>query len=230
MKNILYDSVAIMTGRKWVATPFCLNYGFRSYLKDDYMDAYYSEKEGTTVLNYFGMSKQKFIHECIMKYASPTFYDKGMKFGSMKDVVRCVAVKEDNIVQMLFYGDRLRISSAWLDTSAESPNIEDYFLIYDLKLPFTVDHDILVTFCASLWKYTAEMYWNNLIMRFQKGMLKSDKLQYEGIVRFDDGVDEENGRIETFSTVKTMYINEHYAERCSEIMKLIHFVEVDEED
>ena len=238
MKNINVDNIAIMTGANWVATPFCLNYGYYEHgYEDDYLEYEYERGEIETT-NYFGMEKKEYV-SLIREYITPKSYSKSFYLGDIAYAMIGAPNKQFNTIQLLFDEGSLRIACCWLDYNRKSDigspmegfNLkpEDYNLLADIKLiDYKPSSRKIITLCVMHFKYSAELYKRDFHIRFGKDFVNSE-LQYSGFIRMDSGRDEDSNKYETFSIVNSFEIPQEVANECANIIEILNFEEVDYE-
>lgn len=228
MKNINAYMDAVMVGNRWVATPFVINYGLRN--EEGYVDDYIEwDIDNQVYINYFDGMKKKDMCNLIMQYANPKYYGVSFFCGDMGYAKYGAPNKEYNTIQILFDVDKccIKIAGIWLDKTT-IPKTKDYSLIGKVsfignKKNFCkyVKHDILITCDLMLFKYTMNMWEDFMYLRFDKTF--GDSLQYNGILRFDEGKDVDTGKFESFSIIKsTILLEEDYAISCKNKLKLVN--------
>ena len=210
MKNInCYRENAVMCDRLWLATPFVLNYG---YCPDDYgyspldeygryvgYDDYWMEwdYDNQCYQNNFGMEKpefEKYIRLC----RKPSTWKPSFHCGDMGYAKYGSPTKQFNTIQLLFENCMLKIAAIWMNDFRDyhfNPKRDDYSLIGRVKFdPVTYDKFIgdmndtkLITYDCMLFKYTMNLYEDDLILRFDETFRDASTIQYFGKTRFDSG-------------------------------------------
>ena len=251
MKNIkCYYVNALMMDSNWIASPFVLNYGYRpidyGYTDVDdggrYVgyDDYWMEwdYESQAYLNIFGTEKpdyELYVDSCKKK----STWKHSFKCGDMAYAKYGSPTKVYNTIQLLFQPNGiLKMAAIWLDDCNKfAPiKVDDYSFIGYVKFEkdsfrkFTngLTFPKLITYDCMLFKYTMNLYDDNLRLRFDDNF-DNDEVQYTGKTRFD------NGYVSLFSVLpNAIHINDRLASRCvdviSRLRKLSMYDDVVKED
>lgn len=210
MKNInCYRENAVMVDSNWLATPFVLNYG---YYPEDYgytdidelgnrvgYDDYWMEwdYDNQCYQNNFGMEKPEF-EKYIRKCRLPSTWKPSFHCGDMGYAKYGSPTKQYNTIQLLFENCTLKIAAIWMNGFRDIdfyPKTDDYSLIGKVKFDSDTYTRIvgalndckLITYDCMLFKYTMNLYEDNLILRFDKTFNDASTIQYFGKTRFDSG-------------------------------------------
>ena len=230
MKNINAYRYAVMVGNNWLATPFALNYGYDRNdhnIEEDYLDYDYNPKtDETQWYNNFGKSKREVQNE-IIKYANPKTYESSIVFGCIKPNVR-FNTKNYNHVHLMIKDGIIKIFCSWMHQSRNKftpPHIDECDILYsgfiDDEYP-----NMFMTFDSMLFKYTSELYCDDMRLRLIGDNLTACKSidnmnDYVGVVRFDEGA--EFGSFERFSCIKTIYIDDTTKKRLIRIGDVLKY-------
>lgn len=238
MKNIRAYRYAVMVGGNWVASPFVLNYGYdKSFhnLDEEYLDYSYDDKKGDFYwYNLFGKSKRKVQNE-IIKYANPKTYESSVVMGNVKPNIK-FNTKFYNLVHLMIKDGVIKIFCSWVhDTRSKDnlPSIENCEILYS----GFIDEDypnMFMTFDAMLFKYTSELYYDDLYLRLIGDNLSACKNiegmnDYVGVIRLDEGMD--FGRFERFSCISSFDICDEVKKKLINIGDVLKYeYEVEEND
>lgn len=226
-----------MCDRFWLATPFVLNYGYdtASYGytdKDEYgnvvgYDEYWMDwdYDNQMYVNNFGMDKsdyEKYIKRCL----KPSIWKPSFRCGDMGYAKYGSPTKAYDTIQLLFSNCTLKIAAIWMGGAKDNSAVikrDDYSLIGRVKFdPVTWDKFVgkdkvkLITYDCMLFKYTMNLYEDDLVLRFDK-TFKNDDFQYVGKTRFDS-----HSKF-TFSVLPTaIRLSDEIAIKCISTISRLH--------
>lgn len=237
-KNIECDrqhgyGTGICVGRKFIATPFVLNYGFPPVGADS--EIYVCDIDGQkyALFNYFDNEPvelvtpenivertrakteaftSRFFQKTVVRYADPRRYKYSIELPDLWWDVHYVTDFDTsmyNYVNFLFYpyrthSRRVRVVASFIDTKSQSAKLEDMKLLYDLKYYGPEKGTALVSVCSEHFKHTLDFYRDECFLRMTVHPDRLDGKQYSDRLRFDSGRNPNTNKYDKFTAIKTV--------------------------
>lgn len=260
LKNIECDrqygyGTGICVGKKWIASPFVLNYGFPPAGADSEIYVCDVDGEKYVLFNYFDNEpveivtpenivertkakteefEKHFFQKMVVRYADPRRYKYSIELPDLWWDIHYFAdfdYSMYNYVHFLFepyrtHSRRVRVVASFLDSSSDRVNVSDMRLLYDFKYYGPETGVTLVSVCSEHFKHTLDLYRDECFLRMTKHPSRLDGKQYGDRLRFDGGRNPDTNKYDKFTAIKTVTFNDDLA---SSLISLIPCAEYQSE-